>query len=663
MNQALLSDDFLARPLPDFLPEHIRQACAGKAISYTIPRAVRERMQVPENLTVSQWAEKYRTVTEIDAHPGPWRSDLVPHARFIMDLISRPSVREVWLCMVERAGKTNIILNSAMWQLDRGVDSGNVFWLMPTENEAKKAIGERIIEALQKSPRTARLLSRYADDTTRTMIRFKHGPRLFPSWSNSAASVSSFFGRLNIADEVDKFDTKGVGKETDIITLFRKRGRDRDDSKFVFASTPAQGYIHKGTMACQQVWTWRPRCPHCDDYILMDEEHFVIPEEATAQSLKNGEHPVQYSCNACGTLWDEADRKAAFRNGREHAIKGADVDRPETVGVHLPAWALPQIRMAEIGAAIVRAQNGDLAARLALSNGYAAEDYEPPKAAANHDDVLALCDDRPRNVVPDGSAALIAQVDTQQDGFYYEVCAVDYGDEGTSHLVAQGYLLTFDDLKTLASRTWEDSTGKGYRIGSALIDSGGRRKAGTPPKHSRTKEVYEFCLKNPVFFPVKGRERSDVPVKYTNLTRWPGTNKAIPGGLILAVLDVHYYKDELARRLAVAAGDPGSFNLHCGYTVGQLEQMAKTGIRMPNGLVEYAKHLCSEYRDELGQWQHDRTAGRNDYADCATYRMFHIELVRMRGQLAPPQETGTEGPSRREASNNRHSENQQRRRW
>jgi phage terminase large subunit GpA-like protein len=633
--QPALAADIFAQPLPDFFPESLRRACAGKQIRYTLPRAVRERMQVPEDLTVSQWAEKHRRVTEIDAQPGRWRQDLVPHTKKPMDTISLPWVKEAWLCMVERSAKTQILLNACMRQIDRGIDSGNVFWLMPSQHDANKALGERIVPALKASPRTSRLLSRYADDTTRSLIRFKHGPRLIPAWSNSPGSISSFYGKLNIGDEVDKYSSLSGG-ETDPITLLKKRGRDSDESKFLFASTPASKFIYKGMLACQQIWAFKNRCPHCDESVLMDAEHFVIPPAATVESVKHGQDPVTYACNACGVEWDEADRADSYQLGDWAAIKGADVDRPVSVGFHMPAFPLPNIKMAEIGAAIVRARSGDLAAKMDLAHGYEAIDYEQARATSDYLEVLRLCDDRPRDLVPDAAAVLVLNVDTQQDGFYYEVSAVGPWDgqtEPTTWLVSKGYLLDFASLVTLAARTWHSAGGKQYRIISALIDSGGTRKAGAPAGHSRTAEVYAFCKQNPLFKPVKGTGRKQgAPVTYSIIDRFPGTAKAIPGGLRLILLDVHYYKDELARRLQLDPEAPGAFVLYSGYTAAQLAAGVDPA---QNELTDYAKHLCAEYKTELGLWEHDQKAGRNDYHDCATYRMYHIDLLKQWGSLTP----------------------------
>jgi len=84
----------------------------------------------------------------------------------------------------------------------------------------------------------------------------------------------------------------------------------------------------------------------------------------------------------------------------------------------------------------------------------------------------------------------------------------------------------------------------------------------------------------------------------------PGTNKAIPGGLLLYNLDTHAHKDHLANKLQIDPTDPGAWVLHSGYsTIQHLLMQKSPEIRMANGLEEYARQMCVEYRDDKGLWQ------------------------------------------------------------
>jgi len=91
----------------------------------------------------------------------------------------------------------------------------------------------------------------------------------------------------------------------------------------------------------------------------------------------------------------------------------------------------------------------------------------------------------------------------------------------------------------------------------------------------------------------------------------------------------------LASAIQVTAGERGSFNLYSGFTKQQLNHPV-AGVQPENELIDYAKHLCAEFRTDMGLWEHDHKAGRNDWHDTATYRMHHFERVQAWGLLVPP---------------------------
>lgn len=586
-----------------------RRAWIAGTVSAQIPRRVKDRMLQPEKLTISQWAEKYRRVTGIDAAPGPWRNDLVPHAVKIMDTIGQPHVREAWICAVERAAKTQIVLNTCLWTIDRSVQSGNIFWLMPTELDARTALGDRIIPVLRATKRTARFLDKAADATTRGGITFTNGLILRPAWSNSPGSMSSYFGRLNIADEVDKFPER-TSEGTDPITLFLKRSRDdHSRSKYIFVSTPAGRYIYKGMQSCEQIWNYKVKCPDCGEYVTMDIEHLIIPDGTTPDTANRAE--IRYACNVCGVLWDEYRRELAYSDGCWFAIKGGQLRHPQTVGFHFPALPCPKVSLAEIAAAWLRAKSGDYAAKCAWANGYEAIDYIEETKDRHEDVILQLRDDRPRDCVPRGVQCLTIQADTQQRGFWYTVRAWGWGASTESWKIRSGYLETFDDLVAVASADYLDPDGKAYRCTAGIIDSGGG--SGPVPQHSRTAEVYEFCRLNPFWRPVKGRRGGD-PWSVKRLDYYPGRDgkkRPIPGGLNLYTIDTTLYKNMLAGKLAINGDDPGAFHLD-----------ADTGN-------DYARQMCVEYKHERGHWECPRGKD-NHYWDCEVYGLALADMLQLK---------------------------------
>lgn len=625
------------RPLAPFA--HL----AGRTVTVRPPRALRRRMRTPEKLSISQWAEKYRRVTEIDAEPGRWRGEMVPHATAIMDSIGKPWVRQVWICLPERAAKTQILLNTVCWAIDQGSQAGNIFWLMPTEADARKAVGERIIPVFRASDdhgrpgRIARYLSKTADDTTRGIIRFSHGIRLIPAWANSPGSMATYFGRINIGDEIDKFPER-TSEGTDPITLFLKRARDsRHKSKYLFASTPAGKFIYKGAMNCAQLWTWALRCPDCGANVLPKAEHLHIPEGTSAQNAHLAD--LSMACPDCGSLWDEERRAIAYHGGRPACIKGPEIERPESIGWHIPAYYFPNIPLAEIVAAYLRAQGGDIAAKSAWANGYEAVDYEESRKERKEEAILALREESiPAGMVPANTCALTFAADTQKDHFWYTVRAWQWGETLDSVLIRYGTALSFAALEDIIYNSrYVDVGGNTYTIAGGMIDSGGGKEDGA--EVSRTWEVYDWTRKQSIIVPTKGAQRQAGPWRVSNIDFFPGSKKPIPGGLKLYHVHTTFYKDELSRRLQIAPTDPGAWRLHA--TVAE----------------DYARHMCGEYKDERGTWQAGK--GRHDLWDCEVLQLAIADVLGVKFWKRPGQDAGQKGQAHEHTKN----KNTRNRRW
>lgn len=481
-------------PLHPALPEAMRSRLAGRQVSRPISRSVRARLRQPEDISVSECAARYRRVTPVDAKPGPWRNDLVPHAVEAMDLFQEPSVKEIWLCWPERTAKTNVMLNcvAAVTRGVRNLTPGNIFWLEPAEDDTN--IKTKIIPMFRESPKLKKYLSKRADDTGKKLIAFAHGTHLFPASANSARTMANYFGKYCFCNEPDKYPNM-VGTETDPIKLIRKRGRDVRNSKFMFGSTPAGKFIYKGTMSCQQVKKLHNRCPHCSELILMDDEHLVFnavetldtPQHlniSTSQQtlpspdqVENGTVAVGYACNACGTVWDEYDRERSYHDGRFVIVKGADIKKPVTVGLHASALPFPMIPLAEYAGKYLRSKTGDHADKVDYSHGYQVIDYKEEVAEAPE---LASLADRVEDyapVVPMEAGLLTSGVDVQMDRLEVEVVAWGVGGEswGIEYEVLYGDTRLPDvwgQLDGFLLRERTHATGEPMSIARTFVDGG-----------------------------------------------------------------------------------------------------------------------------------------------------------------------------------------------
>lgn len=64
-------------------------------------------MKPPDDLTVTEWAEKNRRLsTEASAEPGPWRTDRTPYLREPMDAFTDPRVHRIVMVAASQVGKS-----------------------------------------------------------------------------------------------------------------------------------------------------------------------------------------------------------------------------------------------------------------------------------------------------------------------------------------------------------------------------------------------------------------------------------------------------------------------------------------------------------------------------------------------------------------------------
>ena len=56
-------------------------------------------LQPPEDITVSEWADKYRILSaKTSKEPGKWKTERVPYTKFVMDCFNNHEVEEIVLC-------------------------------------------------------------------------------------------------------------------------------------------------------------------------------------------------------------------------------------------------------------------------------------------------------------------------------------------------------------------------------------------------------------------------------------------------------------------------------------------------------------------------------------------------------------------------------------
>ena len=117
----------------------------------------------PEDLTVSEWAEKKRRLSsESSAEPGPWRNDRTPYLVEVMNTFTDVKVRHTVMVAASQVGKSEVLNNCIGYIIDQ--DPGSILFVHPTSLDAKEYSKLRIAPMIRDC---AALRKKVADPKSR----------------------------------------------------------------------------------------------------------------------------------------------------------------------------------------------------------------------------------------------------------------------------------------------------------------------------------------------------------------------------------------------------------------------------------------------------------------------------------------------------------------
>lgn len=603
-------------------------------------------------ILVSKWAEQHRII-HTSSRPGRWRNDVTRYTQDLMDASFCEGVRTIILMKSPQTGGTECIHNCIGYSLDRR--PGPVLYVYPDEITARENARDRIIPMIKDSPRLVSFLSGNPDDLSGLRIGLIH-TTIHMAWSGSPSRLGNKPIRYLVLDELDKY--QDTGKEARSEALAEKRVTTWGDKARIWKiSTPttAEGPINHAWQTAEARFRFSVPCPHCGTHQVMYFEFLEWPRTLSWQEVFS-QKAGRYKCPTCGTLWSDADRDRAVRDGHwvdeqsglelfQYIVK----HKPASIAFHVPAIISPFVSLSEICSRLSEYETSQDAALLKdIQNNYKGEPWEAEFEKREEGAILALCDDRPRGTVPgplpsekeggkptERVAALLAGVDTQYRYFRYVIRAFGYGESPESWLVQEGIAQNFETLEDiLFNAEYPDVTGRKHKVRFAIIDAMGEQR--------RTAQVYSWAAKNRGrVFASQGVHSPSSPVSFTSLEYFPGIKGErvkIPGGLLLYKVDTTMFKSILANRLAVNPADPGAFHLHA----------------QENGnLATYAREMVAEvWNPEKAIW--DNPHGRGNHAWDCEYLMqalaYIVNLSRMqRPDAVEQQQTQSPRPVRHQS--------------
>ena len=564
--------------------------------------------RIPEKISTAEWAARHRTVVD-GGRKSPWRNELSPCAVGIMDAIDLAYCREVFVQAPPQSVKTQAILNYILRRIDQAPTSAMI--IMPDEKLTKRIFRRRLKTSIQASPRTAAMMSPRADDMTNISIAFANGMDITGAWAGSASAMSSDAMEVVVMDEMNKYPPP-TGSEPDAFTLARARTNSFPYTYKIYGgSTPTdtEGLISKVIKArADEVRYFHAKCPVCGCEQRMLWENISWGKSRDPREVLRRRMAV-YNCRSCGMVWDDAMRDKAvlamMHTGwrRDENDETPAVDRPRAIAFRLQSWYVQS--MSEAAAAFLEGQN-DPEKLKAWVTQHCAEEWEEKYVKKTENTVLQRRSIYPALIVPPDAVALTAGIDVQARSFWFVVRA--WAEDLTSWLVQYGQLMSWADVENLLYRTTyrihdSDSTMVIWRAG---IDTGGGESV--DGDWSRTEEIYQWLRSQPAgaaakVFGTKGathiRAMAAKRIKVSRIDTMPSSNKLIPGGLELRLLDTTQYKGLIHFRLErkEAKDDQPAesqrFYLHADTDIDYVKQLLSEEWRPDKRKVMHWKQVYS----------------------------------------------------------------------
>lgn len=263
-----------------------------------------------EQLTVSEWADAHRILTEVgSAAPGPWRTSRTPFLREIMDCLSESSPhRTVVLMKSSQVGGTEAGSNWLGYIMDHA--KGPVAVLMPTEKSLSDWQSQKFDPMAGSTPAVAAVMAKRSNASSENSAARKRftGGILYFKTAGSTAELKSTSLRYGIADEVDEWNwstgNSGEFGQGDPLGLLEVRLTAFHDRKLFVVSSPTvkdASRIEEMFLAGDQRHYHVP-CPHCGHL-----QPLVWQNVKWKKHQNNDRHVTDawYVCAECGAEIEE----------------------------------------------------------------------------------------------------------------------------------------------------------------------------------------------------------------------------------------------------------------------------------------------------------------------------------------------------------------------
>ena len=556
-------------------------------------------LRPPPEMTISQWAEKYRILAgTASSEPGRWSNARTPYLVEIMDELSpQSSATDVVFMKGSQIGGTEVLINTALYYIKHCPSPIGQF--QTTEQTAKRFLKQRENPAFTAMGMNDLF---YGDEM---YIKEFPGGILTTGWSNSPSNFRSAPFCISLCDEISEWPDD-CGGQGDPCELARRRTTNFPRRKLFWNSTPGiEGECRITKMfELGDQRHYQVPCPHCGELHKWEWGNVVWDCDSNGKALPQ---TVRMRCPHCGEEYGEYHKTELMALG-QWVAENPDGEYPS---FHINALYSPLgwYSWANAVSDFVKAK-GDVNKMKSFTNNVLGEPWSLDGGKViDPNGLMSRCEEYEAEV-PDGAVVLTAGVDVQDDRIEVEIVGWGKGLEnwGITNRILIGNPSeqgVWDALDSILMASYRNSLNENLYVAATLIDSGGHH----------TDDVYRYTAKRERrnVFACVGKAGLARPL----VTRPKKTKKSLVYNASLVNVGVDIAKDQFYDWISIENPGPG----YCHFPAKPDEYNQ-----------EYFAELTAEKRFKKWVrgsqvWAYKKLRPRNEALDKRNYARGALNIV------------------------------------
>ena len=556
-------------------------------------------LRPPPEMTISQWAEKYRILAgTASSEPGRWSNARTPYLVEIMDELSpQSSATDVVFMKGSQIGGTEVLINTALYYIKHCPSPIGQF--QTTEQTAKRFLKQRENPAFTAMGMNDLF---YGDEM---YIKEFPGGILTTGWSNSPSNFRSAPFCISLCDEISEWPDD-CGGQGDPCELARRRTTNFPRRKLFWNSTPGiEGECRITKMfELGDQRHYQVPCPHCGELHKWEWGNVVWDCDSNGKALPQ---TVRMRCPHCGEEYGEYHKTELMALG-QWVAENPDGEYPS---FHINALYSPLgwYSWANAVSDFVKAK-GDVNKMKSFTNNVLGEPWSLDGGKViDPNGLMSRCEEYEAEV-PDGAVVLTAGVDVQDDRLEVEIVGWGKGLEnwGITNRILIGNPSeqgVWGALDSILMASYKNSLNENLYVAATLIDSGGHH----------TDDVYRYTAKRERrnVFACVGKAGLARPL----VTRPQKTKKSLVYNASLVNVGVDIAKDQFYDWISIENPGPG----YCHFPAKPDEYNQ-----------EYFAQLTAEKRFKKWVrgsqvWAYKKLRPRNEALDKRNYARGALNIV------------------------------------